>query len=134
VVAEGVGDHGCEYMTGGRAVVLGPTGRNFAAGMSGGIAYVLDLAADRVNPGMVGVEALDADDITWLHDVVRRHFEETGSTVAERLLADWGSALTRFGKVMPRDYKAVLAAKNAAEQAGLSESETTAKMMEAANG
>ncbi|MEC3993476.1 glutamate synthase large subunit [Actinacidiphila sp. DG2A-62] len=134
VVAEGVGDHGCEYMTGGRAVVLGPTGRNFAAGMSGGIAYVLDLAADRVNPGMVGVEALDADDITWLHDVVRRHYEETGSTVAERLLADWGSALTRFGKVMPRDYKAVLAAKNAAEQAGLSESETTAKMMEAANG
>ena len=134
VVAEGVGDHGCEYMTGGRAVVLGPTGRNFAAGMSGGIAYVLDLDPAAVNPGMVGVEALDADDITWLHDVVRRHAEETGSTVAERLLADWGAALTRFGKVMPRDYKAVLAAKNAAEQAGLSESETTAKMMEAANG
>ncbi|MFI1091392.1 glutamate synthase large subunit [Streptomyces sp. NPDC020917] len=134
VVAEGVGDHGCEYMTGGRAVVLGATGRNFAAGMSGGIAYVLDLVAENVNTGMVGVEALDADDITWLHDVVRRHFEETGSTVAERLLADWGGALTRFGKVMPRDYKAVLAAKNAAEQAGLSESETTAKMMEAAHG
>ncbi|NJP44799.1 glutamate synthase large subunit [Actinacidiphila epipremni] len=134
VVAEGVGDHGCEYMTGGRAVVLGPTGRNFAAGMSGGIAYVLDLDPAAVNPGMVEVEALDADDITWLHDVVRRHAEETGSTVAERLLADWGGALTRFGKVMPRDYKAVLAAKNAAEQAGLSESETTAKMMEAANG
>ncbi|MBY8876629.1 glutamate synthase large subunit [Actinacidiphila acidipaludis] len=134
VVSEGVGDHGCEYMTGGRAVVLGATGRNFAAGMSGGIAYVLDLVAENVNTGMVGIEALDADDITWLHDVVRRHFEETGSTVAERLLADWGGALTRFGKVMPRDYKAVLAAKNAAEQAGLSESETTAKMMEAANG
>jgi glutamate synthase (NADPH/NADH) large chain len=134
VVAEGVGDHGCEYMTGGRAVVLGSTGRNFAAGMSGGIAYVLDLEPGCVNTGMVEVEALDADDITWLHDVVRRHFEETGSTVAERLLADWGGALTRFGKVMPRDYKAVLAAKNAAEQAGLSESETTAKMMEAANG
>ncbi|NUS15674.1 MAG: glutamate synthase large subunit [Streptomyces sp.] len=134
VVSEGVGDHGCEYMTGGRAVVLGPTGRNFAAGMSGGIAYVLDLDPAAVNPGMVEVEALDADDITWLHDVVRRHAEETGSTVAERLLADWGGALTRFGKVMPRDYKAVLAAKNAAEQAGLSESETTAKMMEAANG
>ncbi|BBA96716.1 putative glutamate synthase large subunit [Actinacidiphila reveromycinica] len=134
VVAEGVGDHGCEYMTGGRAVVLGATGRNFAAGMSGGIAYLLDLDPDRVNPGMVEVEQLTADDITWLHDVVRRHFEETGSTVAERLLADWGGALTRFGKVMPRDYKAVLAAKNAAEQAGLSESETTAKMMEAANG
>ncbi|WP_031521139.1 glutamate synthase large subunit [Streptomyces sp. NRRL F-5123] len=134
VVSEGVGDHGCEYMTGGRAVVLGPTGRNFAAGMSGGIAYVLDLDPAAVNRGMVEIEALDADDITWLHDVVRRHAEETGSTVAERLLADWGGALTRFGKVMPRDYKAVLAAKNAAEQAGLSESETTAKMMEAANG
>ncbi|WUH94046.1 glutamate synthase large subunit [Streptomyces sp. NBC_00433] len=134
VVSEGVGDHGCEYMTGGRAVVLGATGRNFAAGMSGGIAYVLDLDPAAVNPGMVAIESLDADDITWLHDVVRRHAEETGSTVAERLLADWGAALTRFGKVMPRDYKAVLAAKNAAEQAGLSESETTAKMMEAANG
>ncbi|WP_329130746.1 glutamate synthase large subunit [Streptomyces sp. NBC_01476] len=134
VVAEGVGDHGCEYMTGGRALVLGSTGRNFAAGMSGGIAYVLDLDPAAVNPGMVAIEPLAADDITWLHDVVRRHLEETGSTVAERLLADWGAALTRFGKVMPRDYKAVLAAKNAAEQAGLSESETTAKMMEAANG
>ncbi|GAA1885366.1 glutamate synthase large subunit [Streptantibioticus ferralitis] len=134
VVAEGVGDHGCEYMTGGRAVVLGETGRNFAAGMSGGIAYVLDLDPSRVNNGMVGVEPLDADDIAWLHDVVRRHQEETGSTVAEALLADWGTTLTRFGKVMPRDYKAVLAAKVAAEQAGLSESETTAKMMEAAHG
>lgn len=134
VVSEGVGDHGCEYMTGGRAVVLGETGRNFAAGMSGGIAYVLDLDPDNVNTGMVNVESLDAEDITWLHDVVRRHQEETGSTVAEKLLGDWGTTLTRFGKVMPRDYKAVLAAKNAAEQAGLSESETTAKMMEAANG
>jgi glutamate synthase (NADPH/NADH) large chain len=102
--------------------------------MSGGVAYVLDLDPARVNTGMVGIEPLDADDITWLHDVVRRHFEETGSTVAERLLGDWGGALTRFGKIMPRDYKAVLAAKNAAEQAGLSETETTAKMMEAANG
>ncbi|MCW2869565.1 glutamate synthase large subunit [Actinacidiphila oryziradicis] len=134
VVSEGVGDHGCEYMTGGRAVVLGETGRNFAAGMSGGIAYVLDLNPVYVNTGMVNIEALDAGDIQWLHDVVRRHSEETGSTVAAALLADWGTTLTRFGKVMPRDYKAVLAAKDAAEQAGLSESETTAKMMEAANG
>jgi glutamate synthase (NADPH/NADH) large chain len=134
VVAEGVGDHGCEYMTGGRAVVLGPTGRNFAAGMSGGIAYVLDLDPAHVNTGLVEIEALDADDIGWLHDVVRRHHEETGSTVAAALLADWGTTLTRFGKVMPRDYKAVLAAKVAAEQAGLTESETTARMMEAAHG
>ncbi len=134
VVSEGVGDHGCEYMTGGRAVVLGETGRNFAAGMSGGIAYVLDLDPVNVNYGMVGIEALDAGDIGWLHDVVRRYQEETGSTVAAALLADWGTTLTRFGKVMPRDYKAVLAAKAAAEQAGLTESETTAKMMEAAHG
>ncbi|PLW71578.1 glutamate synthase large subunit [Streptomyces sp. SCUT-3] len=134
VVAEGVGDHGCEYMTGGRAVVLGETGRNFAAGMSGGIAYVLDLDPDNVNTGMVDVEALDAADIQWLHDAVRRHKEETGSTVAEKLLADWGTTLTRFGKIMPRDYKAVLAAKDAAELAGLSESDTVAKMMEAAHG
>ncbi len=134
VVAEGVGDHGCEYMTGGRAVVLGETGRNFAAGMSGGIGYVLDLEPGNVNTGMVAIEPLDADDIGWLHDVVRRHQEETGSTVAAGLLADWGTTLTRFGKVMPRDYKAVLAAKVAAEQAGLTESETTAKMMEAAHG
>ncbi|MDI5963186.1 glutamate synthase large subunit [Streptomyces sp. SL13] len=134
VVAEGVGDHGCEYMTGGRAVVLGETGRNFAAGMSGGIAYVLDLDPGHVNTGLVEIEPLDADDIGWLHDVVRRHQEETGSTVATALLADWGTTLTRFGKIMPRDYKAVLAAKVAAEQAGLTESETTAKMMEAAHG
>ncbi len=134
VVAEGVGDHGCEYMTGGRAVVLGETGRNFAAGMSGGIAYVLDLDPINVNFGMVGIEPLDADDIGWLHDVVRRYRDETGSTVAEALLGDWGTTLTRFGKVMPRNYKAVLAAKVAAEQAGLTESETTAKMMEAAHG
>ena len=134
VVAEGVGDHGCEYMTGGRAVVLGETGRNFAAGMSGGIAYVLDLDPDNVNPGLVGIEELDDADRQWLHDVVRRHQEETGSTVAEALLADWDTNVNRFGKIMPRDYKAVLAAKDAAERAGLSESETTAKMMEAAHG
>ncbi|MEO3752972.1 glutamate synthase large subunit [Streptomyces sp. B6B3] len=134
VVAEGVGDHGCEYMTGGRAVVLGETGRNFAAGMSGGVAYVLDLDPQLVNPGFVAVEALDEADRTWLHEVVRRHAEETGSTVADTLLKDWDGALPRFGKIMPITYKAVLAAKDAAERAGLSESETHEKMMEAANG
>ncbi|MES4905249.1 MULTISPECIES: glutamate synthase large subunit [unclassified Streptomyces] len=133
VVSEGVGDHGCEYMTGGRAVVLGPTGRNFAAGMSGGIAYVVDLDRDNVNVGNVeSIEALDEADQRWLHDVVRRHHEETGSTVAGALLADWEAALTRFSKIIPTTYKAVLAAKDAAERAGLSESETTEKMMEAA--
>ncbi|MFJ4836734.1 glutamate synthase large subunit [Streptomyces sp. NPDC088746] len=133
VVSEGVGDHGCEYMTGGHAVVLGETGRNFAAGMSGGIAYVIDLDLDNVNTGNVGaVELLDDTDRQWLHDVVRRHQEETGSTVAEKLLADWDTAVTRFSKIIPSTYKAVLAAKDAAELAGLSEQETTEKMMEAA--
>ncbi|MGW7438801.1 glutamate synthase large subunit [Streptomyces sp. NPDC054849] len=133
VVSEGVGDHGCEYMTGGTAVVLGETGRNFAAGMSGGVAYVIDLDPDNVNVGNAGaVEALSDTDKQWLHDVVRRHEEETGSTVAAKLLADWSVAADRFSKIIPTTYKAVLAAKDAAELAGLSESETTEKMMEAA--
>ncbi|MFV2117898.1 glutamate synthase large subunit [Streptomyces sp. Act-28] len=133
VVSEGVGDHGCEYMTGGHAVVLGETGRNFAAGMSGGVAYVVDLDPDNVNSGnLEAVEALDDADKAWLHDVVRRHHEETGSTVAERLLAEWSVAADRFSKIIPTTYKAVLAAKDAAERAGLSEAETTEKMMEAA--
>ncbi|MGW1511538.1 glutamate synthase large subunit [Streptomyces sp. NPDC002394] len=134
VVSEGVGDHGCEYMTGGTAVVLGETGRNFAAGMSGGVAYVIDLDRDNVNSGnLEAIEALSETDRTWLHDVVRRHFEETGSTVAEKLLADWDAAAARFSKIIPTTYKAVLAAKDAAELAGLSETETTEKMMEAAS-
>ncbi|MEU0832011.1 glutamate synthase large subunit [Streptomyces sp. NPDC005969] len=136
VVSEGVGDHGCEYMTGGHAVVLGETGRNFAAGMSGGVAYVIDLDRDNVNVGNLGaIEALSDGDKQWLHDVVRRHREETGSTVAEKLLAEWDSAdggVSRFSKIIPSTYKAVLAAKEAAELAGLSEQETTEKMMEAA--
>ncbi|MFD3323811.1 glutamate synthase large subunit [Streptomyces sp. NPDC058701] len=134
VVSEGVGDHGCEYMTGGRAVVLGETGRNFAAGMSGGVAYVIDLDPANVNVGNAGAVETDLSDTDkqWLHDVVRRHEEETGSTVAAKLLADWPAAADRFSKIIPTTYKAVLAAKDAAELAGLSESETTEKMMEAA--
>lgn len=134
VVSEGVGDHGCEYMTGGTAVVLGETGRNFAAGMSGGVAYVIDLDPHNVNVGNAGaVETVLSDtDKQWLHDVVRRHEEETGSTVAAKLLADWSVSVDRFSKIIPTTYKAVLAAKDAAELAGLSESETTEKMMEAA--
>ncbi|AQU69200.1 glutamate synthase large subunit [Streptomyces niveus] len=134
VVSEGVGDHGCEYMTGGHAVVLGETGRNFAAGMSGGVAYVIDLDADNVNAGNLGAVETDLSDTDkeWLHDVVRRHHEETGSTVAEKLLTDWDTSVTRFSKIIPSTYKAVLAAKDAAELAGLSEQETTEKMMEAA--
>ncbi|QES41069.1 glutamate synthase large subunit [Streptomyces venezuelae] len=133
VVSEGVGDHGCEYMTGGHAVILGETGRNFAAGMSGGIAYVIDLDRDNVNAGnLAAVEPLDETDKQWLHDVVRRHHEETGSTVAEKLLAEWDTAVDRFSRIIPSTYKAVLAAKDAAERAGLSETEITEKMMEAA--
>ncbi|MBM9622167.1 glutamate synthase large subunit [Streptomyces zhihengii] len=133
VVSEGVGDHGCEYMTGGHAVVLGETGRNFAAGMSGGIAYVVDLDRDNVNSGnLQAIETPSDADRQWLHDVVRRHHEETGSTVAEKLLADWETNAARFSKIIPTTYKAVLAAKDAAELAGLTEQETTEKMMEAA--
>ncbi|MFI7624761.1 glutamate synthase large subunit [Microbispora rosea] len=117
-VVEGVGDHGCEYMTGGRAVVLGPIGRNFAAGMSGGVAYVLDLRAERVNREMVELEALDDDDAEFLREIVEKHFAETGSTVAKALLAEWDAALGRFSKVMPSDYKRVLLARAAAEAEG----------------
>jgi len=117
-VTEGVGDHGCEYMTGGRVVVLGPTGRNFAAGMSGGIAYVLDLNLARLNREMVDTDPLDDSDLDFLAEVVSRHHAETGSTVAARLLADWGAAASRFTKVMPQDYKRVLEAALAAEREG----------------
>ncbi|MER5867273.1 glutamate synthase large subunit [Kitasatospora sp. NPDC002040] len=134
LVVEGVGDHGLEYMTGGRVVILGETGRNLAAGMSGGIAYVLDLRPANVNDGMVAIEAPTNADRDWLRETVQQHYEETGSTVAAELLADWAGGVSRFSKIMPTDYKAVLAAKDAAERAGLSESEITRKMMEAANG
>jgi glutamate synthase (NADPH) large chain len=117
-VAEGVGDHGCEYMTGGRVVILGPTGRNFAAGMSGGIAYVLDLVPARLNREMVDIDPLQDADAEFLREVVSRHHAETGSAVAARLLADWDAAAGRFTKVMPKDYKRVLAAASAAEREG----------------
>jgi len=109
-VVEGVGDHACEYMTGGRVVILGPTGRNLAAGMSGGVAYVLDLARVQVNLEMVDLDPLGAADTAFLQAALERHRQETGSDVAARLLLDWDAALDRFTKVMPRDYKRVLAA------------------------
>ncbi|MDQ3761498.1 MAG: glutamate synthase large subunit [Actinomycetota bacterium] len=130
-VVEGVGDHGCEYMTGGRVVVLGPIGRNFAAGMSGGIAYVLDLAAGRVNSEMVDLDPLDDEDRAFLADVVARHHAETGSAVAHALLADWDTAVERFGKVMPKDFKRVLTAQAAAQRDGRDVNEA---IMEAAHG
>ncbi len=111
-VVEGVGDHGCEYMTGGRVVVLGDTGRNFAAGMSGGIAYVWDHRGDfasKVNQAMVELEHMEADeDIAELKGLIERHRDYTGSTVAERLLGDWDMTLSQFVKVMPVDFKRVL--------------------------
>jgi glutamate synthase (NADPH) large chain len=117
-VVEGVGDHGCEYMTGGRAIVLGPTGRNFAAGMSGGIAYVLDLRSDHVNLEMVELEPLEETDREYLRDIVARHHAETGSTVAAAVIAGGDDAIGRFTKIMPRDYKRVLNARAKAEAEG----------------
>jgi glutamate synthase (NADPH/NADH) large chain len=117
-VAEGTGDHGCEYMTGGTVVVLGNIGRNFAAGMSGGVAYLLDPDLGRVNTDMVDLERLDAGDAALARGLVERHRAETGSAVAGRLLADWERALARFVKVMPKDYKRVLAAASRAELEG----------------
>jgi glutamate synthase (NADPH/NADH) large chain len=111
-VIEGIGDHGCEYMTGGRVVVLGQTGRNFAAGMSGGIAYILDNRGDfrrRCNMGMVELESLIVDeDILELRTLIENHVRYTGSTVGQRVLANWEESLSQFVKVMPTDYKRVL--------------------------
>ncbi|MGI8435231.1 MAG: glutamate synthase large subunit [Nocardioidaceae bacterium] len=134
LVVEGVGDHGCEYMTGGEVVVLGATGRNFAAGMSGGVAYVLDLAPGRVNPELVDVGPLSVVAAKRVRHLVQTHGEETGSALAQRLLAAWSEACTRFSEVMPRDYRTVMQAKAAAERAGLGADETTAAMMGAIHG
>ncbi len=130
-VAEGTGDHGCEYMTGGRVAVLGPVGRNFAAGMSGGIAYLLDPDPLRVNTQMANLELLDGDDAEFLHDLLARHQAETGSVVAARLLADWPAAARRFARVMPKDYQRVLTAAQQAEQEGR---DVSAAVMAAAHG
>jgi glutamate synthase (NADPH/NADH) large chain len=133
-VVEGVGDHGCEYMTGGKVVILGRTGRNFAAGMSGGAAYVFDhdrSFGQRLNREMVDLDALDDDDRTWLRDVIATHVAETGSTVGTRILATWSIEVERFVKVMPKDYKRVLAARAAAREQGLDELEA---VMAAAHG
>ncbi len=125
-VVEGVGDHGCEYMTGGRVVVLGPTGRNFAAGMSGGIAYVLDedgAFARRCNMGMVGFEAPSPEDAAELRALISEHAARTDSPVAARVLAEWDELLSggAFVKVMPHDYKRVLSERAAAAQAASSQ-------------
>ena len=112
VVVEGVGDHGCEYMTGGKAVILGPTGRNFAAGMSGGIAYVLDDAKNfrnQCNRDMVDLEPLaEPEDLVTVRELVEKHVFYTGSTVGRRVLERWNDMVPAFVKVMPRDYRRAL--------------------------
>lgn len=120
-VVEGVGDHGCEYMTGGRAVVLGPTGRNFGAGMSGGIAFVYDpnnVFVHHMNREMVEIEELDDADIAWLRDTIHEHVRLTDSAVGTRILDDWNAQVRAFRKVMPRDYRRVLEAMRLAEAEG----------------
>ncbi len=110
-VVEGVGDHGCEYMTGGRVVILGDTGRNFAAGMSGGIAYVYDVKGqfgDLCNKEMVDLDEVENGDSAELKDMIENHFAYTGSTVAKFILDDFENQLKNFVKVFPRDYKKVL--------------------------
>ena len=112
VVVEGVGDHGCEYMTGGKAVIIGSTGRNFGAGMSGGVAYVLDEAGDfasKCNMGMIELEDLeDREEIDMLRGLIEEHQAKTGSPVAERVLENWEKWVGQFVKVMPTDYKRIL--------------------------
>lgn len=136
-VVEGVGDHGCEYMTGGKVVVLGSTGRNFAAGMSGGVAYVYDPDAQlpgRLNTEMVELDAFgdfDADDVSWLRGILAAHAEATDSAPARAILADWPNHRRHFVKVMPRDYRRVLAAVAEAKASGTDPNEA---IMAAAHG
>ncbi|HET9472547.1 MAG TPA: glutamate synthase-related protein, partial [Steroidobacteraceae bacterium] len=123
-VVEAVGDHGCEYMTGGRVVVLGPTGRNFAAGMSGGIAYLLDEnneAIARINPQMVEIERIeDPQEAEELRALIQKHVDATGSKHAANILAAWPTKLPKFVRVIPKDYKRVLACLKRAHDQGLS--------------
>lgn len=130
-VVEGVGDHGCEYMTGGTVVILGKTGRNFAAGMSGGRAFVLDLIPSLVNTEMVDVLSIPKDQEEKLKSILSRFYAETGSLIAHELLGDWQAALKRFSLVMPRDYAKVLAVIDRAEREGKSSDDA---IMEALNG
>ena len=134
-VVEGVGDHGCEYMTGGEVLVLGPTGRNFAAGMSGGVAWVLDLNPLRLNTEFVDpLEPSDAD-VERIRTLLAEHRDETGSLVAESLAALTAAELkARFTTVTPRDYARIMAVQAQSLADGLDETETTKLMMEAAHG
>jgi glutamate synthase (ferredoxin) len=134
-VVEAIGDHGCEYMTGGRVVILGPTGRNFAAGMSGGIAYILDEAgtfAKRCNMEMVGLGPLtDADEIEEVWKLIQRHQTYTKSERASKILADWKNFVPKFVKVLPKDYARVLAELKKVQSQGLSGDEAIMAAFEA---
>lgn len=133
-VVEGVGDHGCEYMTGGRVVVLGDTGRNFGAGMSGGVAYVYNADGQferDLNTELVELESLDEADLEFVHGAVTKHYDYTDSAVAARVLANWPRERQLFAKVMPRDYKRVLTAIKRAELDGRNIDDA---VMEAARG
>jgi len=123
-VVEGVGDHALEYMTGGLAVILGTTGRNLGAGMSGGTAYIHDLRRESVNPdslasGELTLLELGSADVEILTDLLQRHFDETGSAVAKRMLDNLDETVSRFVKVLPRDYAAVIATRQTAADEGL---------------
>ena len=131
-IVEGIGDHGCEYMTGGTVIVLGQTGRNFAAGMSGGRAFVLDLENANVNSEMVDILAVPADQIAILKENISMFHAETGSEIAADLLKNWDKSLARISLVMPRDYARVLAAMERAEREGLPVDELVMEV--AANG
>jgi len=135
-VVEGLGDHGCEYMTGGTVLVLGPTGRNFAAGMSGGLAYVLDLREDRVNRDLVDLMALRESDVDVVYELLTQHRHWTESAVAGRLLADWDNVKSRFTLVLPRDYQRVLDVRATAQAEGLDLNgpEVWERIMEASRG
>jgi glutamate synthase (NADPH) large chain len=120
-VVEGVGDHGCEYMTGGKVVILGPTGRNFAAGMSGGVAYVYDVDGtftENLNAEMVDLDEMDDEDIDFLRGMITAHVDATDSAVGQRIMTDWDDQVRNFVKVMPRDFKRVLQAIAEAEKSG----------------
>ena len=130
-IVEGVGDHGCEYMTGGTVLILGKTGRNFAAGMSGGRAFVLDLEPRQVNPEMVDILALPADQEELVQRLLSAFYTETGSQVAKAIMDNWGSEKSRISLVMPRDYARVLTIIAAAERDGRPADQA---IMEAING
>ena len=136
-VVEGLGDHGCEYMTGGRVVVLGATGRNFGAGMSGGIAYIYDpqdTFVTKLNAEMVQLQQLEPADLEFLHTTVARHAEFTESPVAQRILDGWATEAANFKRVMPIDYQRVLGVMAQAEADGLDEQSTLDRVMEASRG